>query len=141
MSLSSKGLTIGFDINRCTNVVLEIGYRSLLVVIAVMSLVSNGVSAYYSFVVLLQFCREYGIPLKHKRAASKVDVKLKFIVWTLAIVPHTQNLNLTTVTFSIITFQTVNLTGSNRFKTLLLVLLLRLLNPHTSLPLLNLSTG
>ena len=31
---------------------------------------------------------------------------------------------------SIITFQTVNLTGSNRFKTVLLVLLLRLLNPH-----------
>jgi len=33
------------------------------------------------------------------------------------------SLNLTTVTLSIITFQTVNLTGSNRFKTLLLVLL------------------
>ena len=30
---------------------------------------------------------------------------------------------------SIITSQTVNLTGSNRFKTILLVLLLRLLNP------------
>ena len=41
-------------------------------------------------------------------------------------------LNLTTVTLSIITFQTVNLTGFNRFKTLLLVLLLRLLNPHIS---------
>jgi len=43
-------------------------------------------------------------------------------------------LNLTTVTLSIITFQTVNLTGSNRFKNLLLMLLLRLLNPHISLP-------
>jgi len=42
---------------------------------------------------------------------------------------------------SIITFQTVNLTGSNRFKTLLLVLLLRLLNPLISLPFSNLSTG
>ena len=40
-----------------------------------------------------------------------------------------------------ITFQTVNLTGSNRFKTLLLVLLLRLLNPLISLPFSNLSTG
>ena len=39
-------------------------------------------------------------------------------------------LNLTTVTHSITAFQTVNLIGSNRFKTLLLVLLLRLLNPH-----------
>jgi len=42
---------------------------------------------------------------------------------------------------SIITFQTVNLTGSNRFKTLLLVVLLRLLNPLISLPFSNLSTG
>jgi len=44
---------------------------------------------------------------------------------------------------SIITFQTINLTGSNRFKTLLFVLLLRLLNPHNviSLPFSNLSTG
>ena len=48
-------------------------------------------------------------------------------------------LNLTTVTLSIITFQTVNLTGSNRFKTLLLVLLLSLLNPLISLPFSNLS--
>ena len=40
-----------------------------------------------------------------------------------------------------ITLQTVNLTGSNRFKTLLLVLLLRLLNPLISLPSSNLSTG
>ena len=32
-------------------------------------------------------------------------------------------------------------TGSNRSRTLLLVLLLRLLNPHTSLPFSNLSTG
>jgi len=43
-------------------------------------------------------------------------------------------LNLTTVTLSIITFQTVNLTGSNRSKTVLLELLLRLLNPLISLP-------
>ena len=42
---------------------------------------------------------------------------------------------------SITAFQTVNLTGSNRFKTLSLVLLLRLLNPLISLPLSNLSTG
>jgi len=42
----------------------------------------------------------------------------------------------------VITFQTVNLTGSNRFKTLLLVLLLRLLNPPLiSLPFSYLSTG
>ena len=45
------------------------------------------------------------------------------------------------LTLSIITFQTVNLTGSNRFKTLLLVLLLRLLNPLISLRFSNLSTG
>jgi len=42
---------------------------------------------------------------------------------------------------SIIIFQTVNLNGSNRFKTLLLVRLLRLLNPLISLPFSNLSTG
>ena len=34
-----------------------------------------------------------------------------------------------------------DVTGSNRFKTLLLVLLLRLLNPLISLPFSNLSTG
>jgi len=39
------------------------------------------------------------------------------------------------------TFRTINLTGSNRFRTLLLVLFLRLLNPHVSLPFSNLSTG
>ena len=50
-------------------------------------------------------------------------------------------LDYSTVTLSIITFQTVNLTGSNRLKTLLLVLLLRLLNPLISLPFSNLSTG
>jgi len=49
--------------------------------------------------------------------------------------------NLITVTLSITTFQTINLTGSNRSRTLLLVLLLRLLNPHISLPFSNLSTG
>jgi len=48
-------------------------------------------------------------------------------------------LNLTTVTLSITTFQTANLTGSNRFKTFLLALLSRLLNPHISLPFSNLS--
>jgi len=48
---------------------------------------------------------------------------------------------LTTVTLSVITFQTVNLNNSNRFKTLLLVLLLRLLNPLISLPFSKLSTG
>jgi len=42
---------------------------------------------------------------------------------------------------SVTTFQTVNLTVSNRFKTLLLVLLLRLLNPHISLPFSNLCIG
>ena len=45
-----------------------------------------------------------------------------------------------TVTLSITTFQTINLTGSNRSKTLL-VLLLRLLNPHISLLFSDLSTG
>jgi len=35
---------------------------------------------------------------------------------------------------SVITFQTLNLTGSKRFKTLLLVLLLKLINPCISLP-------
>ena len=44
--------------------------------------------------------------------------------------PPLSILNLITVTLSITTFQTINLTGSNRSRTLLLVLLLRLLNPH-----------
>jgi len=48
---------------------------------------------------------------------------------------------LTLHTFSITTFQTINLTGSNRSRTLLFVLLLRFLNPHISLPFSNLSTG
>ena len=55
--------------------------------------------------------------------------------------PPSLILNLTTVTFSVLTFQTVNLTGSNRFKTLLLVLLLTLLSSLISLSLSNLSTG
>ena len=55
--------------------------------------------------------------------------------------PPLSILNLITVTLSITTFQTINFTGSNRSRTLLLVLLLRLLNPHTSLPFSNLSTG
>jgi len=42
---------------------------------------------------------------------------------------------------SVATFQNINLIGSNRFKTVLLVLLLRLLIPHTSLPFSDLSTG
>jgi len=46
--------------------------------------------------------------------------------------PPLSILNLITVAL-ITTFQTVNLTGSNRSRTLLLVLLLRLLNPHISL--------
>ena len=46
-----------------------------------------------------------------------------------------------TVTLSITNFQTINLIGSNRSRTLLLVLLLRLLNPHISLPFSNPSTG
>jgi len=50
-------------------------------------------------------------------------------------------LNLITVTLSITTCQTMNLTGSNRSRTLLLMLLLRLLNPHISVPFSNLSTG
>jgi len=50
-------------------------------------------------------------------------------------------LNLITVTLSITTFQTINLTGSNRSRTLLFVLLLRLLNFHISLLFLDLSTG
>jgi len=41
---------------------------------------------------------------------------------------------------SITTFQTINLTGSNKFITLLLVLLLRLIDPHISLPFSNFST-
>jgi len=44
--------------------------------------------------------------------------------------PH----NFITVTLSITTFKTINLTDSNRSRTLLLVLLLRFLNPHISLP-------
>ena len=44
--------------------------------------------------------------------------------------PPMSILNLIAVTLSIITFQTINLTGSNRSRTLLLVLLLKLLNPH-----------
>ena len=48
---------------------------------------------------------------------------------------------LLTVTLSITTFQTINLTGSNRSRTHLLVLLLRLLNPHISLLFSNLSTA
>jgi len=51
--------------------------------------------------------------------------------------PPMSILNLIAVTLSIITFQTINLTGSNRSRTLLLVLLLRLLNPHISLPFFN----
>jgi len=45
------------------------------------------------------------------------------------------------IILSVITFKTVNLTGFNRVKTLLLVLLLRLLNPHISFSFSNLSTG
>ena len=44
--------------------------------------------------------------------------------------PPLSILNLITVTLSTTTFQTINLTGSNRSRTLLLVLLLRLLKPH-----------
>jgi len=57
--------------------------------------------------------------------------------------PPLSILNLITVTPSITTVQTINLTGSNRCRTLLLVLLLRLLNPHISVSLLfsNLSSG
>ena len=54
--------------------------------------------------------------------------------------PPLSILNLITVTLSITTFQTINLTGSSRSRTLFLVLLLRLLNPHISLPFSNLST-
>ena len=50
--------------------------------------------------------------------------------------PSSFILNLTTIAQSVITLQTINLTGSNRFKTLLLVLLLRLLNPHYITPIL-----
>jgi len=55
--------------------------------------------------------------------------------------PPRSILNLITVTLSITTFQTINLTGSNRFRTLLHVLLLRLLNPHISPLFSDLSTG
>ena len=55
--------------------------------------------------------------------------------------PPLSILNLITVTLSTTTFQIINLTGYNRPRTLLLVLLLRLLNPHISLPFSNLSTG
>jgi len=53
--------------------------------------------------------------------------------------PPLSILNLITVTLSISTFQTINITGSNRFRTLLLVLLLKPLNPQISLPFSNLS--
>jgi len=55
--------------------------------------------------------------------------------------PPLSILNLITVTLSITTFQTINLTDSNKSRTLLLVPLLRLLNPYISLPFSNLSTG
>jgi len=45
------------------------------------------------------------------------------------------------ITLSITTFQTINLTRSNRSRILLLVLLLSIVNPHISLPFSNLSTG
>jgi len=48
--------------------------------------------------------------------------------------PPLSILNLITATLSIRTFQTINLTGFNRSRTVLFVLLLRLLNPHISLP-------
>ena len=54
--------------------------------------------------------------------------------------PPLSILNLITVTVSITTFQTINLTGFNRSRTILLVLLLSLLNPHISLPFSDLST-
>ena len=53
--------------------------------------------------------------------------------------PPSCTLNSITVTLSITTFQTINSTGSNRSRSLLLVLLLRLLKPHISLPFSNLS--
>jgi len=55
--------------------------------------------------------------------------------------PPSSILNLTTVIISIITFQTVNLTGSNSFKTLLLVLFVVKTPKSTSLPFSDLSTG
>jgi len=55
--------------------------------------------------------------------------------------PPLSILNLITVTLFITTFQTIILTGSNRSRTFLLVLLLRLLKPYISLPFSNLSTG
>ena len=56
------------------------------------------------------------------------------LIWARSKAPSSI-LNLTTIAIlCIITFQTVNLTGSNRFKTLLLPLLLRLLNPHIITP-------
>jgi len=54
--------------------------------------------------------------------------------------PALSILNLITVTLYQ-TFQTINLTSSNRSRTLLLMLFLGLLNPHISLPYSNLSTG
>jgi len=48
---------------------------------------------------------------------------------------------LRSTTLSITTFQTINLTGSDRSRTLLLLLLLTLLNPRMLLPFSNLSTG
>ena len=55
--------------------------------------------------------------------------------------PLSSIINLTTAILCIITFQTVNLIGSSKFKTLLLALLIRLLNPYISLTCSNLSTG
>ena len=60
------------------------------------------------------------------------------VVGTAPLPPPLSILNLITVTLSITTFQAIN---SNRSRTLLLVLLLRLLNPHISLPFSSLSTG
>ena len=55
--------------------------------------------------------------------------------------PPLSTLNSITVTLSITTFQTIKSAGSNGSRTFLLVLLLRLLNTHVSLPFSNLATG
>ena len=55
--------------------------------------------------------------------------------------PPLSTLNSINVTLSITTFQTIKSAGSNGSRTFLLVLLLRLLNTHVSLPFSNLATG
>jgi len=75
------------------------------------------------------------LQLQHNKRCSE------FSAVPAAFQPTVSILNLTTAIILITTFQTANLTGSNTSKTLLLALLIRLLNPHISLPFSDLCIG